>query len=404
MEEALDRMARAGVNATRLWLCSWGIGLEGGRPDSYDLADAWRLDQLFRRARARGVYVQLCLDNQADLSSPKRTSSNPYLARNGGPCRTPLEFFTSPQAQAQYRRRLGYLAARYGCFTSLLAWELCNELDYAAGGRRDASILTWASESASHLKSVDPYGHPVTVGIGPRSSWNALWELDAIDVVQSHTYIHKPLSVRDEMELDAATLVLHAADTHARAGKPLVITEFGFLGTRHFNPFNEADRTGIHLHNALWASALGGCAGTAMAWWWDTSLRAHNLDYHYSALSAFLRAGQVPTSDWKPIRDAGKGSVRVVGSRGQDAAVLWVQHRGNRWYRRLVEQKDTPTLDAVTVPLTGMKPGRYRVEWWDTYAGEPTTHSVRETADGRLSLITPQAAPDVACRVERLED
>jgi hypothetical protein len=404
MEDALERMARSGINATRLWLCSWGIGLEGVRPDSYDLADAWRLDQLLQRARARGVYVQLCLDNLADLSSPQRAATNPYLASNGGPCRKPVEFFTSPQAQAQYYRRLGYLAARYGCFTSVLAWELCNELDYAAGGRRDAAVLTWAREAAGHLKSVDPYGHPVTAGIGPRSSWNALWELDEIDVIQTHTYIHKPLVVRDEAERDAAALVLRASDNHARSGKPLVIAEFGFLGTRDFNPLNEADRTGIHLHNALWASALGGCAGTAMAWWWDASLREHDLDYHYRALSAFLKAGPTPTNDWKPIRDAGKGPVRVVGSRGPDAAVLWVQHRDNRWSRRLLELKDPPALDAVTVPLADMRPGRYRIEWWDTYAGEPTTHTIREAPDGRLAVTTPRGAPDVACRVQHLDD
>ncbi|NQT88806.1 cellulase family glycosylhydrolase, partial [bacterium] len=355
MEGVLDGMARDGLNATRLWLCSWGIGIEGQRPDAYRLADAWRLDALLRRARERGIYVQLCLDNLADLASEKRAATNPYLAANGGPCRTPEAFFTSPRARAQHRRRLAYLVARYGSYTSVLAWELCNELDYAAGGRQDAALLAWARETAQAVKASDPYGHPVTVGLGPRSSWRALWALDAVDVVQAHSYIRKPLELHPATELDAAALILQRTDEHAKGGKPLLITEFGFLGTRDFNPLNEADRTGVHLHNAIWASALGGSAGAAMAWWWDTSVREHNLAYHYAALAKFLAGGPGPTEAWQPIRDAGNGDIRVVGLRGPSAALVWVQHRDNRWHRRVVQRKNAPALGSRTVPLADLQ-------------------------------------------------
>ncbi len=403
LDAAIDKMAGSGVNATRLWLCSWGLGIEGTRPDAYRMGDAWLLDRVLRRARERGVYVQLCLDNFTDLAAEAKAAANPYLARNGGPCARAADFFSLPAARAQHQRRLDYLTARYAAFTSLLAWELCNEMDYATADRRDPALLAWARAAAARLKKQDPYGHPVTASLGIGSRWAELWESPEIDLVQTHAYIHRPVYVRDRTELDAAALVLRQADEHAACRKPHVVAEFGFLGTTDFNPLNDADRTGIHLHNAIWASALGGCAGTAMSWWWEGYLPRNDLYYHYVALERFLRGESLPNADWRPIRDKG-GDVRVLGLKGRDAAFLWVQHRDNRWYRRLVEERKAALLAATTIPLSGLDPGRYRVEWWDTYAGQPITHTLAGTADGSLTLRVPAGHPDIACKLTRIGD
>ncbi len=403
LDRALDKMAASGVNATRLWLCSWGVGIEGTRPDDYRLDDAWRLDRILTRARERGVYVQLCLDNFYDLSADEKAASNPYLARNGGPCRTPADFFADPKAQAQHRRRLAYLVARYAPFASLLAWELCNEMDYATANRRDPALVAWARDRADFLHKLDPMGHPVTASLGIGSRWPALWEAPELDMAQAHAYIHRPVYVRDPTELDAASLIVEQADAHAAFGKPLLVAELGFLGTKDFNPLNDADKTGIHLHNAIWASALAGCAGTAMSWWWDSYLPARDLYYHYAALERFLRGEPLPGADWKPFRDKG-GPIRVLGLRGPAAALLWIQHRDNRWYRRLVEQRAPTPLPALSLDLTGLAAGRYRIEWWDTYAGQPITHTLAAPAAGKLTLRVPRGHPDIACKIHRLSD
>ena len=274
-----------GINATRLWLCSWGIGIEGSRPDDYRLDDAWRLDHILARARERGIYIQLCLDNFYDLSAKEKADTNPYLAQSGGPCQAAADFFSSPEARAQHRRRLDYLVARFAPYASLLAWELCNEMDYATVDRREPALLAWARDTAGYLKKHDPYGHATTTSLGIASRWPELWEAPELDMAQAHAYIHRPVHVRDRAELDAAALVLKQADEHAACGKPLLVAEFGFLGTKDFNPLNDADKMGVHVHNAIWASALSGCAGTAMSWWWDSYLPEHDLYYHYAALN-----------------------------------------------------------------------------------------------------------------------
>ena len=401
-EAAFGRMAAAGINATRLWLCSWGIHIEGERPDDYRLDDAWRLDQVLRSARERGIYVQLCLDNFQDLTAQEHAARNPYLAQNGGPCQEAAQFFSSPKAREQHERRLRYLAARYAPFTSLLAWELFNEVSYAGEKPHEPAVLAWTQAAAVAVKRLDPHGHPVTISLGLKGDWDDLWRLPELDMVQVHTYIPRPTEATDAHALDAAELVLAQRDAFESLRKPLLVAEFGFLGTRDFNPLNEADKTGVHLHASLWASALGGCAGTAMHWWWDSYVAERDLYYHYAALASFLRGGPLPGPQWTPIRSDARSKLLVVGSRGRDAALLWVQHRANSWYRRVVERRDPTPLGQATLEVPRLADGRYRVEWWDTYGGQPITHTTALTSGGTLLLRVPERFPDVACKITRV--
>lgn len=403
-DAALARMAAAGINATRLWLCSWAVRLEGDRPDDFRLDDAWRLDRILQSARERGIYVQLCLDNFRDQGSADGAPHNPYLAHNGGPCQSAAQFFTHPAAREQYRRRLRYLVARYAPFTSLLAWELFSEVTSATDSPRDPAVLAWVQASGAHLKKLDPYGHPVTISLGLRAAWDELWRLPEIDLVQAHTYIPRPVGQPRAEALDAAALVLAEQDALEPFGKPTLIAEFGFLGTRDFNPLNEADKTGVHLHAALWASALGGCAGTAMHWWWDSYLADRDLYYHYAALASFLRGAPLPDARWSPVRSGAGSPLLVVGSNSRDAGLLWIRRRENTWYRRALEGRDPLALGRATVELAGLAEGRYRVEWWDTYNGAALGHAIVAASQGTLTLRPPERLPEVACKVRRLPD
>lgn len=404
LDSAFQRMAQAGINATRLWLCSWGIRIQGDRPDDYRLDDAWRLDHILRTARERGIYVQLCLDNFQDLTSKEHAARNPYLAANGGPCQEPAQFFTHPKAREQHERWLRYLAARYAPFTSLLAWELFNEVGYATPQHNDPAVLAWVKGTAATLRQLDPYGHPITVSVGLNSAWDDLWQLPDIHIIQPHSYIPRPTERTAPDALDSARFVVAQKEAVEHHNKPILITEFGFLGTRQFNPLTEGDKMGVHLHAALWASAMAGCAGTPMSWWWDTYLAERDLYYHYAALAAFLRGARLPAgAGWTHIRSKGESEVEVLGQKSRDAALLWIWHRDNTWFRRVVEGRNPTPLGRAAVELAKLLPGRYRVEWWDTYSGQPITHTTVITSDGTLLLRPPERVPDVACKVLREE-
>jgi hypothetical protein len=141
-----------------------------------------------------------------------------------------------------------------------------------------------------------------------------------------------------------------------------------------------------------------------MSWWWDSYLATHDLGYHYAALARFLRGQPLPGAEWSLVRSSPDPAVRVLGLKSRSAALLWVQHPDNRWYRRLVEQRGPAPLKRVSINLGGLDRGRYRVEWWDTYAGQPTTHTTLNTRDGQVILRVPPGHPDIACKVRREAD
>ncbi len=400
--EYLDKLARrAGANYTRLWLCTWGFRLETADPYAYDLAAAAQLDAVFQAARARGVYVLLCLENAHDFVNA--WDKLPYGAAEGPGVGRP-EFFTDRDAQDLFRAKLRYLVARYGAYTSLLGWELWNEINYSLQNEpvsdrdtRENLYLPWTRRMAAHLQAADPYDHPVTTSLGNHVVWDPFWALPHLDMVQQHSYIDPYAFLGGEAGTDAAGFVLSARpDLHAH-GKPVLMAEFGYAGTNEHNPLNDSDTEGIALHNALWAGALSGYAGTPMLWWWDTYVEPNDLYFHYAALAEFLK-----DVDWTRPKSTllaeDDPQVRVVGLVDRAWAGLWIQDKRATWYGQLEAGYEPERLEDVRLHLQAFAHGVYRVEWFDTRRGA-VMHSESVHVDREeLTLAVPAFTRDIAAR------
>jgi len=396
------KMAAAKENFTRVWMASWSLELEGPRLDDYRLDNAWRLDHVLRFARLYGIYAKLCFDNFYDFSQKRH---GPYWAGHGGMCHIPTDFFTDKKAREHYRRRLRYIAARWGHCTQIMAWEFWNEMDYARSdkgrvlSRREPWMLTWTTEMAAELRRLDPFGHLVTNTLAAYTDWPEFWALPAIDFVQLHSYIYDDWEP-SPLQHDAAALVLDQATDFEHFDKPFLVAEFGFHGSGGTNRLNKLDKLGIHLHNALWASCLSGAAGAPMLWWWDNYIEPNDLYYHYRALGRFLAGVEWPAHPWVAVRDDAGDNLRIVGLRTDTQALLWFQDRRNTWSRRLKEEQPPQLLERFTIVLP-LAAGRYRITWFDTYNGNIITQTAAEAQPGGLELTLSHLvkAPDVACRI-----
>jgi len=377
-ERYYRKMAAAGENFTRIWMCSWSLELEGERLDDYRLDNAWRLDHILDFAHLYGIYCKLCFDNYYDFTQKRHS---PYWRENGGMCLAPRDFFTNPKAREHYLRRIRYIVARWGYSTQVMAWELWNEMDYAP------------SAKGKVLSQKEP----------AYTDWPQFWRLPATDFVQVHAYIYLDWEPNPH-QYDAAALVLDLAQDFRQFNKPLLIAEFGYHRQGHMDKLSILDKTGIHLHNALWASALGGAAGAPMLWWWDDYVHPNDLYYHYRALARFLRGVDLPGKPWEPVRRERAENLRVVGLRTRSEALLWFQDMRNTWHRRLLKKQPPELLDRFAFELNGMEAGDYRLRWFDTYDGYYVTETRSSTPDGTLPIRLPSLikAPDVACWVERL--
>jgi hypothetical protein len=180
--------------------------------------------------------------------------------------------------------------------------------------------------------------------------------------------------------------------------KPALIGEFGLATAKWgLSEHMKQDRDGVHFHNCLWASALSGCSGTAMFWWWEL-LDQQNAYRHYKPLATFL-ADFRPAGLRQTTATTAEPRLRILGQQAEDRAYLWLVDRNATWWNLVVEKQEPSSIDAATIALDGMKPGPYRVLWWNTREGKPVASQTASAQDGRLSLTAPPFRSDLACKI-----
>lgn len=172
---------RAIADSSTYW--AWG-----GTPEKPDLDrinprffDS--LEAVLREMEARGMNAELLLLNFY---------------------RTPFTD-TSLWTPSRERLWLRYVIARFASFKNIFLWTLANEYETHPDGkyRLDAGDVEWAKRTAQMVKSLDPYGHPITVhpvissnakGASPRDDFEPPWRIggffgksDALTVLSQQT-------------------------------------------------------------------------------------------------------------------------------------------------------------------------------------------------------------------------
>jgi hypothetical protein len=290
-------MRAAGENYARVWMCPWWLGIEtdANSLKRYRLDRAWQLDYVLQLAEQRGIYLLLCLDFHGMFEiTPDYWGgnnfwpSNPYNATNGGPCLNQNGFFTNTTARTTYQKRLRYLTGRYGYSQNLLAWQLLNEIDNEYAYLNATDVATWHSVMAGWLHTNDPFGHLVTTSLTGGSDRPEIWTIPVLDFAAYHSYGEPS---------PASRLATISGSFHQRYNKPVIIDEFG-TDWRGWNRTNDLYLRGFR--QGLWGGALGGSAGTAISWWWET-IHSEN-DYPvYTALGTILDRTGWGNGSWTNI-------------------------------------------------------------------------------------------------------
>lgn len=149
-----------------------------------DLQEAYKADLIFQAAKQHGVYLKVVITEKQDKSlgciavdgSTVERSDNNFYASQNHPSRW--------LQQAWWR----YLTARWGAFTSVHSWELCNEGDPFNGNHWNA-----ASALADYVHSIDPNRHLCTT-----SFWHSIpmdfWKNSSCDYIDLHEYVGPKVS------------------------------------------------------------------------------------------------------------------------------------------------------------------------------------------------------------------
>ncbi|HEX8916587.1 MAG TPA: hypothetical protein VF796_29825 [Humisphaera sp.] len=410
-ERILPKLAAAGANYVRLWQEYYppgdpkrpapvGSGSNAGFPletpvtglGKYDLESAWKLDVVSDLCDRHGVRWQICFENVVwwNRKMPWRWGRNPYNAANGGPCKEPADYLTSPRARDLAAARHRYSVARWGWSPNLLAWEMWNEVDNLDGFTSEANEA-WHKDLAGRLKALDPFGHLVA------TSWRdpKMFALPQIDVPQAHSYW--------QLGFDAAEYTLQDSDHLMRPyGKPFFFGEQGMDGKGQ-----QLDTEGRAFHDCLWASSLSGAAGAGMWWHWQ-SVDRFDQYHHYNPVAKFLDGVDFPAHPWKrmrPTRPSQPVTLVAYGLAAPDRALVWI-HDTLGYQLAADKLEPGPKRKDASLNLEGLAEGNYKIEWWDTKTGEvigtdnQPVKPLRHFGYG-LELRPPEFQGDVAARVIR---
>jgi hypothetical protein len=384
------KMHDYGATWVRVWMCPWNLWLEGQYgPAAYDLRAADELDRVVELAEQYGIRIQLVLDYHGVVGD--NWKRHPYNVQNGGPCASPEDFWTNDEAKRLYKRRLDYIAARWGASSSIFAWELFNEVNLTRRWRDD-DVIAWHREMACYLKSIDVYGHLVSTSTSGAGGMPGLWTLPDIDFTQSHFYTD-----------DVAERFAKDWYAYRRYKKPYFVAEFGRGGQAHHDT---PDTDGVLLSAGLWLAATTPAAGSAMSWWWDTYIDPNDLYGRFRAIAPVIegddRRGRHDEFFQRSVPVAASHDIRLQGIANRTSALVYVFDP-----QRILEPKKATRVAAVPQPfvlkLDGMLWGDYAAEIYRTESGGLVDTLDATAKNGRLEIHLPQSDEPLAVKVTRVE-
>jgi hypothetical protein len=320
-EHYFSHMGDNGGNLTRVWTCEWNLPLEWsfegstpGQPKAlgrYHLDSACLLDEVLASARRHHLKVILTLNTYGELMDEKGPwneqswTRNPYCKLNGGPCIHPWDYFTDPTARKFYKKRLRYIAARWGWSPDLFGVEFFNEVNVPHD---------WAKEMAEAYQSYDPNHHLVSTSVAwPWSApydENILWRTSAISPVMKHYYGFGSGGSDIAEEVRTSSL-----EQSRKFHKPFFYEEIGLDPMKDDASFDLKGQ-GTHLHNAFWAAATSLSAAAPLSHWKEY-FDQMGLYRELKSLRPFVDSVDWGGPDWNPFEEA----QTLEGSSGVDSSL-----------------------------------------------------------------------------------
>lgn len=278
-----EKMHENYANYTRIWMGTWSFALHWGT--DYDdftsrQPQAARLDKVIELANEYDIYYMLTLLNHGQFSATVNAqwANNPWNKDKGGILDYPAQFFTNTIAKETYKQQLLYIIGRWGYSSHLAAWELFNEVDWTDNFNSTA-VYMWHTEMAQFMKENDPYNHMVTTSY--KGTTGGAYQSKWIDFVNPHDYGYASKNVMEHL-----SPVLESLFNNYE--KPVLHSEIG-INWENGGSNRSLDPTGISLKQSQWTGMMGGGAGAAMNWWWDSWVHPNDLYYRFKGAGAYAK-------------------------------------------------------------------------------------------------------------------
>ncbi|MFN8139307.1 MAG: DUF5060 domain-containing protein [Fimbriimonadales bacterium] len=306
----------------------------------YDMAEFWAVDQLIAVARKQGLYLLLALEDGASLT--KNWATNPYNAKNGGPCAKSEEFWTSIKARIAYKNKIRHLVSRITANNNLLGVQF-----FAGIQAPDYWVLEMMVEFLAH----HTYGVPMSSAVGD----SAFWKLKQTGFAC--------------IEIEPAPTAAQTAERIANAvSETKKLTDKPILCELSKQGIND-DVAGV----SAWASLVSGASSAIV----PEGSRFGEAVAEYASRVGWLREKRTAQRLAAPTNSFAQA---FVGN-GGGIALFAGQH----------------TAGDVSLEIGVNRDKQYRVEWFDIQTGA-TLATGEFSSDKRiLRLTVPHSAHGSAC-------
>jgi hypothetical protein len=389
--------AESGERLMRIHFTYIPPGEKAGEIDPGMLA-SW--DAVLDAAEKRGLAVLPVLGVWADWNDGSnkeawhRWDENPFNVARGGPAKRPDELFDDTPCRALWLKRLEIFVRRWSPRRAIVGWEVFSELDLVTGATEDRAVR-FVESAAAVVRAVDPLRRPVTASQAGINEWPKLLKSGALDFIEVHPYADGPWAGRLD-DLIIATVRARLG----KYGKPVLLGECGLSSAPPRGTLDVAERAGIGIRHAIWASVVSGAMTGRMLWWHDGYDQFEKVDlagrYHSAAANA---AAFVQGIDW-----AGFAPVPCVLSEGLKGAMVGNGRTRLGWFRDArCEPPDWPVSSEAGQTVTVDAPGRsWRIEFIDPVTGQTVGTGKLAVHDRRIHIVLPDFQDSIAFRLNRL--
>lgn len=372
---------------------------------NYQLEAARDGDVIFQNAQERDIRFSYVLFEHLAFAKGYQWERNAYNAVNGGPCEVNICFWTDPLAKEFTMRRMRYIFARYGSYTSFGFLEFWNEVDNGIHNmwtaETQADVLAWHQEMDAYWKSLDFYRRPTTTSYAWRdhqwpedynqyqNSWPAM---PYFDVVNQHRYPSNFGTVTVETWINQIRWMQTSADRP----RPAYIGEYGIVGATA----TVRDPFGHYFHDGAWVPFFfAEAAGTNLIWQIDALFRPTSpTSDGYRAFGAFIRPEfkVLPSMKFSPP-EAATANVKVGKYANTDRALLLFRDFDADPVKN--NTRNQPQVEPFSYTLQGLADGNYIIEFWHTMTGQVIDRTGAVSSNGRMSFDVPSFQRALAAKV-----
>lgn len=407
-EEWCRLLAASRGNFIRVWMSHAFWDVEHARSGEYDDNKAQRLKALLDIARRNGLRVKLCIEHFRSLDPAFRQIWGQKLLHRsdrGGPALETADFFTGERSRAQFKRKLAWLASRFGDDPVIFGWELWNEVN--AVQAKPTAFIPWTEEMLAELHRLFPRTLAMqSLGSFDRDNQTALYRQHSLLPGNDLAQVHRYLDLGAQLEVCRGPVDILAADAVRQLlawnpGKPVLLAESGAVEPSHTGPFKlyAADSDGVILHDVLFAPFFSGAAGPGHCWHWNHYVDRNRLWHHFARFATAVEGLDPAGEALRPLHWE-EGGLRIYALAGRTQTLLWCRDAGSSWLSELAEHRPAATLSGKTidlfrlsVPPSGGASGtglsiRFYDPWQDRWQAPPQNDgSLMRLPDFRRSLV-----------------